>query len=44
MKIISRVVKVNDGGGEMWICPCCNKPDDSNPMIGCDSCDDWYHW
>ena len=44
MKIISRVVKVNDGGGELWICPCCNKPDDSNPMIGCDSCDDWYHW
>ncbi len=44
MKIISRVVKVNDGGGEMWICPCCNKPDDSIPMIGCDSCDDWYHW
>jgi hypothetical protein len=29
---------------QLWICPSCNRHDDSAPMIGCDSCDDWYHW
>ena len=31
-------------GREIWICPGCGKQDDGSPMIGCDSCDDWYHW
>ena len=31
-------------GNKIWICPGCNKPDDGSPMIGCDSCDGWYHW
>ncbi|CAB1313387.1 unnamed protein product [Coregonus sp. 'balchen'] len=31
-------------GNQIWICPGCNKPDDGSPMIGCDDCDDWYHW
>ena len=29
---------------QLWTCPSCNKHDESLPMIGCDSCDDWYHW
>jgi hypothetical protein len=29
---------------QLWICPSCNRHDESTPMIGCDSCDDWYHW
>jgi hypothetical protein len=29
---------------QLWICPSCNRHDESVPMIGCDSCDDWYHW
>lgn len=29
----------------MWICPGCKKEYDGHkPMIGCDGCDDWYHW
>lgn len=31
-------------GNKIWICPACAKPDDGSPMIGCDQCDDWYHW
>jgi len=31
-------------GKEVWICPACGKVDDGTPMIGCDSCDAWYHW
>ncbi|KAI1296636.1 Transcription initiation factor TFIID subunit 3 [Halotydeus destructor] len=31
-------------GGKIWICPTCKKPDDGSPMLGCDECDDWYHW
>lgn len=31
-------------GNKIWICPSCNEPDDGSPMIGCDTCDDWYHW
>jgi len=42
MTIIGTVVHVVSN--QVWICPWCNKPDDSMPMIGCDSCDDWYHW
>lgn len=42
MTIIGTVVHVVSN--QVWICPWCNKPDDSVPMIGCDSCDDWYHW
>ena len=19
-------------------------PDDGSPMVGCDKCDEWYHW
>ncbi|XP_071960075.1 uncharacterized protein [Antedon mediterranea] len=29
---------------KIWICPTCQFPDDGSPMIGCDNCDDWYHW
>ncbi|CAH6811512.1 Taf3 [Phodopus roborovskii] len=34
----------DEWGNQIWICPGCNKPDDGSPMIGCDGCDDWYHW
>uniref|UniRef100_A0AAY4E205 Transcription initiation factor TFIID subunit 3 n=1 Tax=Denticeps clupeoides TaxID=299321 RepID=A0AAY4E205_9TELE len=34
----------DEWGNRIWICPGCNKPDDGSPMIGCDQCDDWYHW
>ena len=27
-----------------YICPQCDKPDNGTPMIGCDKCDQWYHW
>lgn len=33
--------KVED---KLWICPNCNRPDDGTMMIGCDKCDDWYHY
>ncbi|XP_031629821.1 transcription initiation factor TFIID subunit 3 isoform X2 [Contarinia nasturtii] len=29
---------------QVWICPACGRVDDGTPMIGCDGCDDWYHW
>jgi len=29
---------------KIYYCPGCGKPDDGSPMIGCDKCDDWYHW
>ena len=35
---------VDAEGNQIWICPACGKPDDGSPMIGCDECDDWYHW
>ncbi|XP_052284872.1 transcription initiation factor TFIID subunit 3-like isoform X1 [Dreissena polymorpha] len=35
---------VNESGEKIWICPSCTMQDDGSPMIGCDSCDDWYHW
>ena len=33
------------GGGEVYICPTCGRPDDGTPMIACDKCDTdiWYH-
>ena len=43
MTIIGTVVHVVSNH-QVWICPWCSKPDDTVPMIGCDSCDDWYHW
>jgi hypothetical protein len=27
-----------------WSCPACKTNDESESMICCDSCDDWYHW
>ncbi|XP_061576986.1 transcription initiation factor TFIID subunit 3 isoform X1 [Cololabis saira] len=41
---VSTYVIVDKWGNQIWICPGCNKPDDGSPMIGCDDCDDWYHW
>jgi len=35
---------ISDTGEIIWICPHCKMPDDGSPMIGCDECDDWYHW
>ncbi|KAG1684640.1 Transcription initiation factor TFIID subunit 3 [Nymphon striatum] len=35
---------LDDEGNKIWICPTCGCPDDGSAMIGCDSCDDWYHW
>lgn len=33
-----------DEGDKIWICPACKLPDDGSPMIGCDNCEEWYHW
>lgn len=33
-----------ENGQIIWICPTCTLPDDGSPMIGCDDCEDWYHW
>ncbi|VDP92512.1 unnamed protein product [Echinostoma caproni] len=33
----------NSSGEQIWLCPICLQEDDGNLMIGCDSCDDWYH-
>ena len=35
---------LDKAGNKIWICPACGKKDDGSPMIGCDQCDDWYHW
>ncbi|XP_033647960.1 transcription initiation factor TFIID subunit 3-like [Asterias rubens] len=35
---------VSDTGERIWICPNCKLPDDGSAMVGCDTCDDWYHW
>jgi len=29
---------------DIYYCPTCNQPDDGTPMIGCDKCDNWYHY
>ena len=31
-------------GSEVYYCPGCGLADDGSPMIGCDTCDGWYHW
>ncbi|XP_068169869.1 transcription initiation factor TFIID subunit 3 [Antennarius striatus] len=41
---VSTYVIRDEWGNKIWICPGCNKPDDGSLMIGCDDCDDWYHW
>ncbi|XP_062990759.1 transcription initiation factor TFIID subunit 3 isoform X2 [Elgaria multicarinata webbii] len=41
---VSNYVIRDEWGNKIWICPGCEKPDDGSPMIGCDDCDDWYHW
>uniref|UniRef100_A0A8C5MSU4 Transcription initiation factor TFIID subunit 3 n=1 Tax=Leptobrachium leishanense TaxID=445787 RepID=A0A8C5MSU4_9ANUR len=41
---VSVYVIRDEMGNQIWICPGCNKADDGSPMIGCDGCDDWYHW
>ncbi|XP_069085359.1 transcription initiation factor TFIID subunit 3 isoform X2 [Pleurodeles waltl] len=41
---VSTYVIRDEAGNKIWICPGCNKVDDGSPMIGCDDCDDWYHW
>ena len=28
----------------VWLCPICNAPQQDQDMIGCDSCDEWYHF
>nr|VZI42658.1 unnamed protein product [Spirometra erinaceieuropaei] len=33
----------NNNGEQIWLCPICLSEDDGNLMVGCDSCDDWYH-
>jgi len=33
-----------DEDGKVWICPSCSGPDDGSPMVGCDNCEEWYHW
>ena len=34
----------DEGDDKIWICPSCKLPDDGSPMIGCDICEEWYHW
>ncbi|XP_018421903.1 PREDICTED: transcription initiation factor TFIID subunit 3 isoform X2 [Nanorana parkeri] len=41
---VSTYVIRDEWGNQIWICPGCKKADDGSPMIGCDGCDDWYHW
>ncbi|CAL8084994.1 unnamed protein product [Orchesella dallaii] len=35
---------IDEQGNKIWICPSCGRQDDGSPMIGCDKCDDWYHF
>lgn len=37
-------MQANEEENQVWICPACGRVDDGTPMIGCDGCDDWYHW
>lgn len=42
---VSKAEKGREKEEKEWICPLCSKPYDmSSNMIGCDGCDDWYHW
>jgi transcription initiation factor TFIID subunit 3 len=35
----------DETGNMVWICPSCKREDDGlDPMIGCDICDEWFHW
>ncbi|CAG5100078.1 Similar to TAF3: Transcription initiation factor TFIID subunit 3 (Homo sapiens) [Cotesia congregata] len=36
--------KYGTDGKRIWICPPCGREDDGTPMIGCDDCNDWFHW
>lgn len=43
--VVRETIKLDDRiDDKMWICPKCNMPDDGTPMIGCDTCDKWYHY
>ena len=35
---------VDTDGNTVWICPGCGKLDDGSSMIGCEICEDWYHF
>ncbi|CAG7828907.1 unnamed protein product [Allacma fusca] len=35
---------IDEHGNKVWICPACGRQDDGSPMIGCEKCDDWYHF
>lgn len=41
--VYSETVKV-ESSSESWMCPICNDSQIESPMIGCDSCDFWYHF
>lgn len=42
---VKTVAEESSGAGnQVWICPACGSVDDGSPMIGCDGCDNWYHW
>lgn len=42
---VSKAEKGREKQEKQWICPvCCKEYDQSQNMIGCDGCDDWYHW
>ena len=41
---ITSQTEIYEEAHRVWICPFCKMCDDGRPMIGCDSCDDWYHW
>lgn len=32
------------GKGKIWLCPTCNVPQGEQDMIGCDLCDEWFHF
>ncbi|XP_003747052.1 transcription initiation factor TFIID subunit 3 [Galendromus occidentalis] len=44
VEVVTVGTTIDEDGNKIWICPACAKPDDGSPMIGCDQCDDWYHW
>ncbi|KAL5260522.1 hypothetical protein ACHWQZ_G010605 [Mnemiopsis leidyi] len=43
--VVSETVAQTGGDTiKIWYCPSCMLPDDGSPMVGCDKCDEWYHW
>lgn len=36
--------ELDDCDNKIYYCPECGKEDDGTPMIGCDNCDNWFHW